>query len=109
MIHELKHYEATPGNGRALRERFANVTVPIFRRIGIDVLHCWEKDGEPDSFYYLVSFADEAASQAAWQVFGGDAEWKAAKAASEAAGPLLARQSTTVLRPSAFSPASGSA
>lgn len=107
MIHELKHYEATPGNGRALRERFANVTMPIFRRIGINVLHCWESDGDPDSFYYLVSFADEAESQAAWQAFGSDAEWKGAKAASETAGPLLARQTTTVLRPSAIFPAIG--
>lgn len=109
MIHELKHYEATPGNGCALRERFANVTMPIFHRIGVNVLHCWEKDGEPDSFYYLVTFADEAASQAAWQAFGGDAEWKTAKAASETTGPLLARQTTTVLHPSGFSPAIRSA
>jgi len=105
MIYELKRYEATPGKGAALRERFARLTMPIFARLGITVEHCWEADGEPDTFIYLVSFADAAASQAAWAAFGADAEWKAGKAASEVDGPLLARQSTTVLSASAFSPA----
>ncbi len=104
MIHELKRYEAVPGKGQALRERFARLTIPLFRRHGIQLLHCWEPEGEPDAFYYLVSFPDEAASRAAWQAFGADPEWKAGKAASEADGPLRAGESTVVLRPSAFSP-----
>lgn len=105
MIYELKRYEAHPGQGPALRERFARLTMPIFQRLGITVEHCWEPEGEPDAFVYLVSFADAAASQAAWAAFGADAEWKSGKAASEVNGPLLARQSTTVLKSSAFSPA----
>ena len=105
MIHELKRYEATPGNEQALRDRFGKMTMPIFRRLGINVLHCWQADDEKQSFYYLVSFPDEAARQAAWQAFGSDAEWKAAKAASETAGPLLASQTTTLLHPCSFSPA----
>ncbi len=105
MIHELKRYEASPGKGEALRERFAKVTLPIFHRLGIKVLHCWEPEGEPDSFHYLVSFRDAADSQAAWAAFGADPQWRSAKAASETDGPLLARQTTTVLHPSAFSPA----
>lgn len=100
MIHELKHYVATPGNGAALRSRFANTTMPIFERLGIQVLHRWEDPSDPDGFYYLVSFDDEAASQAAWSAFSLDPQWKSAKAASEAtSGPLLARQHTTVLKP----------
>ncbi len=104
MIHELKRYEAAPGKGAALRERFARLTMPLFARHGITLLHCWEPEGEPDAFVYLVGFPDAAASEAAWKAFGADPEWKAGKAASEADGPLLARQSTTVLSPSAFSP-----
>jgi hypothetical protein len=99
MIHELKHYVATPGNGEALRNRFANVTMPIFARLGIQVEQRWEDPSDADGMYYLVSFADAAASAAAWSAFGADAEWKAAKAASETQGPLLSRQSTTVLKP----------
>lgn len=99
MIHELKHYIATPGNGNALRTRFADVTMPIFQRLGIEVLQRWEDPADPDGLFYLVSFADEAASAAAWSAFGADAEWKAAKAASETNGPLLASQRTTVLKP----------
>lgn len=105
MIHELKHYEATTGNARAMRERFAKVTIPIFQRLGITVLHCWDANDDSGGFYYLVSFPDEASREAAWQAFGNDPEWKAAKTASETAGPLLARQTTQLLRPAEFSPA----
>ena len=104
MIHELKRYDATPGKGWALRERFAKLTMPLLKRHGITVLHCWEPEGEPDSFVYLVSFADASASDAAWKAFAADPEWKAGKAASEIDGPLLASQGTTLLKPSYFSP-----
>lgn len=104
MIHELKRYEATPGKGPALRERFAKLTMPLFERHGIKVLHCWEPVGEPDNFLYLVSFSNAAASEAAWKNFGADPDWRAGKAASEIDGPLLASQSTTVLVVSDFSP-----
>ena len=105
MIHELKKYVAAPGRGPALRDRFAQLTMPIFARHGITLLQCWEPEGEPDTFYYLVGFPDAAASETAWKAFGADPDWKTGKAASELDGPLLASQSTVVMRPSAFSPA----
>lgn len=104
MIYELKRYTPHPGKADALKERFARVTLPIFDRIGIRVLHCWEDESDPDALIYLVVFDDAMQRDAAWKAFGSDTEWKAAKAASEAAGPLLASQTTTELRPAAFSP-----
>ena len=41
MIYELKTYKATEGNITALKKRFAEKTMPIFRRLGIEVTHCW--------------------------------------------------------------------
>ena len=66
-----------------------------------------EDPKDPDGFYYLVSFPNEAASVKAWQAFSMDMEWKAAKAASETSGPLLASQSTTILRPMGSSKSAG--
>jgi hypothetical protein len=104
MIHELKRYEAAPGKAHALVERFRTTTMPLFERHGIELLHCWLKPDEPGVFYYLVSFADAVASAKAWKDFGADPDWAAAKAATETDGPLLARQTTTTLEPTVFSP-----
>ena len=104
MIYELRRYTPHAGKAEALKERFARVTLPILDRIGIRVLHCWEDESDPDALIYLVVFDDVMKRDAAWKAFGSDAEWKAAKAASEAEGHLLASQTTTELRPVAFSP-----
>lgn len=104
MIYELKRYVAHDGKAEALQRRFAEQTIPIFRRIGIDVVQCWTAPDEPGVFYYMVRFPDQAASDKAWAAFAADAEWKAAKAASETDGPLLASQSTVRLQPTGFSP-----
>lgn len=105
MIYELKRYMPRPGKGPALKERFARVTMPIFARLGIRVLHCWEDAADRDAFVYLVAFDDATQRDAAWKAFGADEEWITAKAASETEGPLLASQTTIELHPTGFSPA----
>jgi hypothetical protein len=107
MLHELKRYQAHPGKADALRARFVAVTIPIFRRLGMEVLHYWTCPQEPDAMYYLVQFPDEAARTAAWAAFAADAQWKTAKADSEKDGPLLATQTTVILNPQPHSPAGG--
>lgn len=99
MLHELKRYEANPGKADALRSRFVAVTLPIFSRVGIKVLHYWTSPQEPGAMYYLAEFSDEAARTAAWAAFAADAQWKSAKAESEKEGPLLASQTTVLLEP----------
>jgi hypothetical protein len=104
MIYELKKYTAQAGKARALVQRFHAHVMPAFRRAGIEVVHCWTQPEEPEAFYYLTRYASGQARDAALQAFGSDPHWKAAKAASEAEGPLLAGQSTISLVPTEFSP-----
>jgi hypothetical protein len=104
MIYELKKYVAHEGKTQALVDRFEAHTMPLFEKHGIEVLHCWTEPGAPDVFYYLTRYASEQARDAALQAFGADPAWKAAKAASESNGPLLAGQSTVALAPTGFSP-----
>ncbi len=104
MIFELKRYVANEGKSDAMQRRFAELTMPIFKRVGIDVVQCWTAPAEPGVFYYLVRFDSEAASERAWAAFAADAEWMAGKAASETDGPLLGSQGTVRLVPTSFSP-----
>jgi hypothetical protein len=105
MIYELKRYVAHEGKAEALVRRFEEQTIPVFRKVGIELVQAWTAPAEPGVFYYLVRFPDEAASARAWASFAADPDWKAAKAASEQDGPLLASQSTVRLVPTRFSPA----
>jgi len=105
MIYEFKTYRATEGNIERLIHRFHEKTMPIFARLGIEVVNCWTSADEPSTFFYLTRFESDEARQAAWALFGADAEWKKAKAASEANGPLLGSQITLLLKPTDFSPA----
>lgn len=104
MIYELKKYTAQPGKAEALKARFEAHTMPIFARLGIEIVHCWTEPAAPDAFWYLTRFASGEARDAALQAFSTDAEWKRVKANSEAEGPLLKEQSTTALVPAEFSP-----
>jgi len=105
MIYELKTYKATEGNIASLKKRFADKTIPIFGRLGIEITHCWDNQDDPDTFHYLVRFSSKEEEKAAWDAFAKDEEWKVVKAESEKlSGPLLASQSTLYLLPTHFSP-----
>jgi hypothetical protein len=105
MIYEFKTYRATDDNIDRLIKRFEEKTMPIFARLGIEVVNTWTSDDEPGTFFYLVRFGSDEARKAALAAFAADAEWKAAKAASEINGPLLASQHTVLLKPTDFCPA----
>jgi hypothetical protein len=108
MLYELKTYHAQPGKHAQLTQRFHEVTLPIFARVGIEVVGCWTKPEDPDALVYLTRFATDEARRAAWAAFGADAEWLAAKAASETNGPLLLRQESVALQNAPFWPESAS-
>lgn len=105
MLYEIRVYTASEGKAEAMRRRFLTEVVPRMPRHGIELVGVFTapQDGgkEDGRLTYITRFADEAARAAGWASFGGDAEWKAVKAATEVDGPLLASQSVSVLSPAA--------
>jgi heme-degrading monooxygenase HmoA len=97
MIYELREYVATPGAAEALHARFADHTLGLFEKHGLEVLGVWTDPADADRIVYLLRFADEQARDQAWAAFKGDPNWQAVKAASETAGPLLAEQHSRTL------------
>jgi hypothetical protein len=104
MIYELKKYVPNSGKGPALKKRFAAITLPIFSRLGIRVLYCFEDGADPEALYYLTVFESTEKRDAAWKAFAADPEWQRGKADSETDGPLLGSQTTMNFQPTAFSP-----
>jgi L-rhamnose mutarotase len=98
MIYEMRIYEHVEGRAEAVRKRFEDEVVPRLPKHGIELLGVFIA-AEEKKLTYLTRYKDENARKAAWASFTADPEWKAAKAASETNGPLIARQIATVLAP----------
>jgi len=103
MIYELRTYTAAPGKMEALNRRFADHTLGLFRRHGIESIGYWVSKPNPDKLVYIVRFADEAAMKKAWDGFRADPDWQKVKSESEVGGVLAAKVESEVLSPTAYS------
>lgn len=105
MIYELRVYHAMPGKLPALVDRFRKATVRIWAKHGIRPLGFWTVDiGEStNDLYYLLQWDDLQHRERATAAFQADPEWIKVRDESEAAGPLVASVTRTLLRPTDFS------
>jgi hypothetical protein len=101
MIYELRTYVPAAGKAEALHRRFADHTLSIFERCGVESVGYWTDPDE--TLVYLVRFPNLAAQQQAWDVFKSDPEWQQVKELFEKEGPLTASMSSVTLTPTAYS------
>ena len=108
-IFELRTYDIQPGKLSAIKARFRDHTMRIFKKHGIEVVDFWEREegeaGQPAQLIYVCTFPDEARMQQAWTGFRADPEWQAARTKSEENGPLTIKVTSVTMRRSDFSPA----
>ena len=105
MIYEYRAYYVMPGRMPDLQRRFADVTMKLFKKHGINVVGFWETIiGESNEMVYICSYDDLAHRDRVWKAFMADPEWLAARKASEANGPLVERVVNKIWRPTSFSP-----
>lgn len=97
MIYDMRIYTANAGKERAMIDRFTGIVMPIFARLGIEVVTVYETREDAPRLAYITRFNDAGHRDAAWDAFKGDQEWAAAKAASETDGPLLMKQDILVM------------
>ena len=97
MIFELREYQAAPGELGRLNRRFADHTLRLFRRHGLDVVGFWADASDPSTLVYLLRFSDQQERDRAWEAFKSDPEWQRVKATSEADGALTVSQSSRLL------------
>ena len=60
--------------------------------------------GESDELIYMMAFEDMNDMQRKWAAFQTDPEWQEARQKSEVNGPLVARVTNKLLRPTQYSP-----
>ena len=105
MVYELRIYHAMPGRLPDLVARFANHTLALFERHGIQQSGFWTTLVGPSNqqLTYLLRWESLAEREAKWGAFLVDPDWLAVAAASEQNGPILREASSAVLAPTAFS------
>jgi hypothetical protein len=106
MIYEWRVYDIIPGKRKPLNDRFANHTVSLFRKHGMEVVGFWESviGGRTNTLYYMLAYKDLGAREAAWKSFSSDPEWQEVATNSEKDGPLVASIRNMVLQPTQYSP-----
>jgi hypothetical protein len=103
--YELRVYYASQGKLEALHARFRDHTMALFTKHGMTNVGYWTPLENPESkLYYILSYPNREARETSWKNFMADADWKAAFAASEKDGTLVAKIESTFLHTVDFSP-----
>ncbi len=105
MIYEIREYTTVPGRMPALVKRFKDDTLPIFARLGMEVtfMSLTQLGGDSSNeLVYVMKFDSYDDMATRWAAFQADPEWRAARKASEADGPIVAKISRRVLNPGPF-------
>ena len=106
-VYELRTYTCNEGKLEALKTRFRDHTIEIFKRHGMESVGYWiPQDGEKSktTLIYIITHASREAAKANWAAFIADPEWKKVAAASEVNGKILAKPPESIfMDPADFS------
>ena len=105
-LYEMRVYYAPEGKLDALHARFRDHTMKLFTKHGMTNVGYFTPQGDnPErKLVYFLAYPDRAARDASWKAFLDDPDWRAAHAASEKEGTLVARIIEQFLVPTDYSP-----
>ena len=105
-VYELRTYTCYEGKLEALKTRFRDHTIRIFKRHGMESVGYWVPEDPEKSkttlIYILVHPSREAADKH-WAEFQSDPEWVKVRTASEADGKIVERVDRVFMDPADFS------
>lgn len=105
MIYELRVYTATPGHLPDIVKRFDTITLKLFEKHGIRQAGFWTTLIGPSNgdLTYMLAWESLAERETKWTAFQTDPDWIAARAKTEANGPIVANIASSLLTPTSFS------
>ena len=102
-VYELRTYTAHEGKLDDVVARFRNHTTKLFEKHGMTNIGYWVPREQPNTLIYIIAHANRDAATKSWDAFRKDADWIAARAASEANGALVAKVVSVFMDPTNFS------
>jgi hypothetical protein len=106
LIYELRTYTAMAGRLPDLHKRFAEITLGLFQKHGIQMVGFWTNEigGSNDQLIYMLAYESLADREQKWGAFIADPDRLAKFAETEKNGPLVRRLTAQILRPTPYSP-----
>src|SRR5690242_11488532 len=106
-VYELRTYTCFEGKLDALKTRFRDHTIEIFKRHGMESIGYWvPMDERKDTtLIYILAHPSREAADKNWKEFSADPEWKKVSAESEvkAGGKIVQKVDRVWLQPTDFS------
>ena len=104
-VQELRVYQSMPGKLDALNARFANHTIPLFEKHGIENIGYWTDDvGTSEQLIYMLGYPSLGDREKSWAAFQADPQWQKVRAETEKDGVLTAKAVNTIIRLTPYSP-----
>ena len=105
-VYELRTYTCNEGKLEALKARFRDHTIAIFKRHNMESIGYWvpqDPERSKNTLIYIIAHASREAAAKNWADFGADPEWQKVQKDSEAAGRIVQKTESVYLSPTDFS------
>src|SRR5579863_9229932 len=106
-VYELRTYTCNEGKLEALKARFRDHTIEIFKRHGMESIGYWipqDPEKSQTTLIYILAHPSREAAAKNWKEFSADPEWKKVAADSQKDGVILAKPPESVfMDPTDFS------
>jgi NIPSNAP protein len=107
-VFELRTYTAPPGKLEALKTRFRDHTIRIFKRYNMEAIGYWIPQDPPlhdNTLIYVLMHPSREEATKNWAAFQADPEWQRVRAESIKDGPITTKTPDSVfMDPADFSP-----
>ena len=104
-VYELRTYTCFEGKLDALKARFRDHTIEIFKRHGMESIGYWvpQDDRRNTTLIYIISHASREQADKNWKEFQADPEWQKVSKESEANGRIVQKIDRVFMDPTDFS------
>jgi hypothetical protein len=104
-VYELRTYTTEPGKLEALKVRFRDHTIQIFKKHGMESVGYWVPQDErsQNTLIYILVHPSREAAEKNWKEFQDDPEWKKVAAESEKDGKIVQKVERVWMDPTEFS------
>ena len=103
-IYELRTYTSHEGKLESVLNRFENHTMSLFEKHGIRNVGYWVSEDQDNTLIYIVAHESRDSAKQSWKSFISDPEWKEARKASLADGPIVDKIESLYMNKTPFSP-----
>jgi hypothetical protein len=106
-VYELRTYTCNEGRLEALKARFRDHTIAIFKRHNMESIGYWvpqDPERSKNTLIYILAHPSREAATKNWADFNADPEWQKVRRESEAAGAIVQKVESVFMSPADFSP-----